>query len=666
MLRLTLIAAVACALFLTPAIARPFTIDDALAIRDVSSPRLSPDGNSIAFVVTRNDLEADEKKTQIFVALRDGGALRKMTADSYSAYDPRWSPDGAYLSFIALRDDVDANAAPQVYTLDLRGGDAEAYTAVPQGVEGHEWAPDGKRMLLVIRDESAAAREARLAAEAGDEAKARPFVIDRRQFKEDGVGYLDRSRAHLYLLEARGGEPLQITFGDFEDSEPAWRPDGAEIAFVSNRTEEPDANHNTDIWIVSAEAKAKKRAPRRLTANIGPDRAPAWSADGARIAYVSATQPELLWYATSHLAIIDAAGGKPRLVTAALDRNIDSPRFAPGGDAVIATIEDNAEQKVAEILLADGTVRPLIAGADAVFEFDLHPSGAIAAPVSRPDLPGEIFLYADGNLSQTTRLNEAALSGVEFSAPINSSVESADGTPVQSFLYPAARRRKKAPGFLFIHGGPTGQYDHSFDATAQLFAARGYAVIMPNPRGSSGWGQDFAAAIFADWGNKDFSDVMAAADEAVARGLADEKRLVVGGWSYGGILTNYVITKTARFKAAISGASEVVYVGNYGHDIYQREWELELGLPWEARDAWERITPFYDVAKVKTPTLVIGGKEDWNVPIVNSEQLYLALKRLGVSTELVVYPGEDHSIGRPSFIRDRWERYLDWYAKHLR
>ncbi len=666
MMRRPLIAAIACAQFLAPAIARPFTIDDALAIEDVSSPRLSPDGGSIAFVVTRNDLEADEKKTQIFVVSRDGRELRKMTADGYSADQPRWSPDGAYLSFIALRDDVDASAAPQVFTLDLKGGDAEAYTAVPQGVEGHEWSPDGKRMLLVVRDESDDARDARLAAEAGEAAKARPFIIDRRQFKEDGVGYLDRTRAHLYLLGARGGEPAQITFGDFEDSEPVWRPDGAEIAFVSNRTEEPDANDNTDIWIITADAKARKRAPRRLTVNIGRDRARAWSADGARLAYVAAIRPDLLWYATNHLAVIDAAGGEPRLVTAALDRNIDSPRFAPGGAAVIATVEDNAAQKVAEISLADGAVRPLIAGADTVFEFDLHPSGAIAAPVSRPDLPGEIFLYADGKLSKATRINAAALAGVEFSAPINSTFDSADGTRIQGFVYPAAGRRRKAPGFLFIHGGPTGQYDHSFDATAQLFAAQGYAVIMPNPRGSSGWGQDFAAAIFADWGNKDFSDVTAAADDAVARGLASDNRLVVGGWSYGGILTNYVITKTTRFRAAISGASEVVFVGNYGHDIYQKEWELELGLPWEARKAWERITPFYDVAKVKTPTLVIGGKEDWNVPIVNSEQLYLALKRLGVPTELVVYPGEDHSIGRPSFIRDRWERYLAWYSTHLR
>ncbi len=646
---------------------RLFTIDDALAIKEVSSPTISPDGRWIAFVVARNDLKKDEAMTQIFIVSRDGAETVKLTADSYSASDPRWGPDGNFLGFLAARDDLDENAAAQVWTLNMKGGDAEAYTNVPRGVEGFEWSPDGARMLLVIRDESETDREARRAREEGEEEKQRPWVIDRRQFKEDGVGYLDRSRAHLYLVDKRDGEPEQITFGDYEDSEPQWRPDGAEIVFVSNRTKEPDANDNTDLFAVAADAKAKKREPRQLTANEGPDRAPSWSADGRRIAYVSAIEPKLLWYATSHLAVIDSEGGDPRLVTTALDRNIDAPRFSPSGDAVLATVEDNGEQKLAEIALDTGEVRPLIAGANTVFEFDLHPSGAVAAPVSRPDLPGEIFLYADQTLTQATRINEEATKGVRWAAPQNVTFKSADGTPVQGFLFaPARGAKKRAPTILRIHGGPTGQYDHSFDAAAQIFAGAGYAVIMPNPRGSSGFGQDFSAAIFAAWGEKDFADVMAAVDDAVARGLADEERLGVGGWSYGGILTNYVITKTVRFKAAISGASEVVYVGNYGHDIYQREWELELGLPWEAREAWEKITPFYDVAKVKTPTLVIGGKEDWNVPIVNSEQLYQALKRLGVDTGLVVYPDEDHSIDRPSFIKDRYERYLEWYGKYLK
>lgn len=666
MIRLLAAAALAFAAGGAVAEARNFTIDDALAVKDVSSARISPDGEWIAYVETRNDLEADEKKTGVFMVSRDGSQTLRMTAESYSAYDPRWSPDGKHLSFIAARTDLDENAAAQVYTLNLKGGDAERYTNVPQGVEGHSWSPDGKQLLLVVRDESEADRQARVAREEGDDEKARPWIIDRRQFKEDGVGYLDRSRAHLYLLDGRDGEPRQITFGDYEDSEPEWRPDGAEIAFVSNRTQEPDGNYNSDLWIVAAGPGEKNPKPRRLTTNDGPDRAPSWSADGKRIAYVCAVEPKLLWYATNHLAVIDAAGGEPRLVTKALDRNIDRPRFTASGDSVIATVEADAEQKVAEIALATGEVRPLIAGANTVYEFDLHRSGAVAAPVSRPDLPGEVFLYADGRLTQATRVNEKTLKDVRFASPLRTEFKSADGTIVQGFVYPATNGRKKTPAFLYIHGGPALQYDHSFDQTAQIFAANGYAVIMPNPRGSTGFGQAYAAALFADWGGVDFHDVMAAVDDAVARGIADEKRLVVGGWSYGGILTDHVITKTDRFKAAISGASEVIYIGNYGHDIYQLEWETELGLPWENRAAWERITPFYDVAKIKTPTLIVGGKEDWNVPIVNSEQLYQALKRLGVPTELVVYPDEDHSIDRPSFVKDRLERYLGWYRKYLK
>ncbi|MEK7266586.1 MAG: S9 family peptidase [Pseudomonadota bacterium] len=651
---------------LAPVNARDFTLDDVLSIKEVSAPRISPDGRNIAFVETRNDLDKDEKRSSIFVVTSDGSQTRRMTAENYSAFDPQWSPDGKYLSFIAARVDQDANAAPQVYTLDLKGGDALRYSNAPQGVESHLWSPSGDRMLLVIRDESAAAKEARLAREGGEDEKARPWIMDRRQFKQDGVGYLDRSRAHIYVLAERGGAPAQISSGDFEDAEPQWRPDGAEIAFVSNRTPEPDGNYNTDIWVVSSDPKVKGAKLRKLTTNEGPDRAPSWSPDGKHIAYVSSVAPKLLWYATNHLAIIDAAGGDARLVTQSLDRNIDRPRFTASGDSVIATVEDNAEQKVAVISLSTGQAQPLIAGADTVFEFDLHPSGAIAAPVSRPDLPSEIFLYTDSKLTQATWINDAALKGVKFSTPLNVTFKSFDGATVQGFIYPPVNGRKKAPGFLFIHGGPTGQYDHSFDRTAQFFAANGYAVIMPNPRGSTGWGQDFAAALFADWGGVDFGDVMAATDDAAARGIVDEKRLVVGGWSYGGILTDHVITKTNRFKAAISGASEVIYIGNYGHDIYQLEWETELGLPWENRDGWEKITPFYDVAKVTTPTLVIGGKDDWNVPVVNSEQLYQALKRLGVPTELVVYPGEDHSIDRPSFIKDRLERYLDWYGRYVK
>ncbi|MCA1801516.1 MAG: prolyl oligopeptidase family serine peptidase, partial [Rhodothermaceae bacterium] len=225
---------------------------------------------------------------------------------------------------------------------------------------------------------------------------------------------------------------------------------------------------------------------------------------------------------------------------------------------------------------------------------------------------------------------------------------------------------KKYPAILWIHGGPVAQFDHSFDFTPHLFSANGYVVLMINPRGSSGYGQAFSEILFADWGNKDYEDVMAAVDYAIDEGYADPERLGVGGWSYGGILTNYVITKTDRFKGAISGASEALYRSNYGHDHYQLTWELELGLPWETPEKWERISPFNDVANIVTPTLWIGGAEDWNVPILNSEQMYQAMKRLGRETLLVVYPGEHHGIRQPVFQKDRYERYLDWFGRFVK
>jgi len=224
----------------------------------------------------------------------------------------------------------------------------------------------------------------------------------------------------------------------------------------------------------------------------------------------------------------------------------------------------------------------------------------------------------------------------------------------------------KLPTILRIHGGPVAQYSTGFNLEWQMLAAKGFAVVAANPRGSSGYGREFSRAIWADWGNKDYDDVMAAVDTAIAMGVADPDRLGVGGWSYGGILTDHVISKTTRFKAAISGASEFNYLANYGTDHYQRQWEAELGLPWQNPALWMKLSPFYRLDKIVTPTLVVGGDADMNVPILGGQQLYQGLRRLGRETELVIYPGETHSIRRPSFQQDRLERYLAWYSKYLK
>ncbi|MDX1404820.1 MAG: S9 family peptidase [Woeseiaceae bacterium] len=642
------------------------SVDDILALKSIAAPSISPNGEWIAFEVERNDLEADEESTQLFMVSSDGTELLQLTADDYSASKPRWSPDGRYLGFIAAKGD-DEDAKAQVWTLDMRGGDSQAHSAVDQGVSDFRWAPDSKGMVLLIKDKTADDLAKEAAEEAGEDAKPPPYVIDRLQFKRDGVPYLDRSRTHLYFLGERGAEVRQLTFGDFDDSEPAISPDGRSVAFTSNRTEEPDRNDNTDIWLVSIDDSANVEAPRRLTRNPGTDRSPAWSHDGRHITYVSTVEPGLIWYATNHLGIVPSSGGEERLLTRALDRNVSSPRFAADDSSILFLLEDSAEEQLAAYNLDNQRVERLVSGPVAVSGFTVDDRGTVAMVLSTVEHPGEIFLLRDGKTHRLTHLNEAILGERHLAEVSNVTFKSEGGTEIEGFIFtpPDYRRGQRYPTILRIHGGPTSQYNHEFFADAQLFAAHGYVVVTSNPRGSSGYGQDFAAAIFADWGNKDYTDVMAAVDYAIAEGYADPQRLGVGGWSYGGILTNYVITKTDRFAAAITGASELNYIANYGHDHYQLEWELELGLPWEHRDTWERISPWNNVDKITTPTLVIGGKEDWNVPIINSEQLYQVLRRRGVDTLLVVYPDEPHSISRPSFKKDRYERYLDWYGKYL-
>jgi len=669
-------ALVAIAIILVPATyswsqdeadSRNITADDLLALKSVSDPRISPDGKWVAYTLERADSEADESSTQIFMVSSDGQDVIQLTADDYSASTPRWSPDGLQLGFLAAKGD-DEEAKIQVWTLDRRGGESQQYTAVDQGIGDFLWAPDGRKMLLTIRDKTADDLAKEAAEEAGEEAKPLPYVIDRLQFKRDGVPYLDRSRTHIYIISDREETPLQLTFGDYDDSQPAWSPDSSNIAFVSNRSEEPDSNDNDDIWVVSAEGDAASRGARLVTRNVGRDYAPSWSNDGKNITYVTVTEPDLIWYATNHLAIVPAVGGEERVLTAALDRNAGSPMFAPDDKSILFVLEDSAEQHLAQFDLATGRVNRLIAGEISVREFSLHPSGDIALLVSTAQIPGEVFLSHKGAMEQLSHTNDAILAEIELADVHNVTFPSADGTEIEGFIFtpPDYDPDETYPTILRIHGGPVSQYDFSFNRDAQLLAANGYVVVISNPRGSSGYGQDFSAALFAEWGVKDFADVMAAVDYAISEGYADPERLGVGGWSYGGILTNYVITKSERFAGAITGASEVNYVANYGHDHYQREWEAELGLPWENREAWEKISPYNDVDKITTPTLVMGGKEDWNVPIQNSEQLYQALRRRGITTQLVVYPDESHGISRPSFILDRYQRYLDWYDTHVR
>jgi dipeptidyl aminopeptidase/acylaminoacyl peptidase len=357
------------------------------------------------------------------------------------------------------------------------------------------------------------------------------------------------------------------------------------------------------------------------------------------------------------------------VLTGALDRNVLSPTFSPDGASVLFLLEDDRVYHLARVPAAGGEIERLVEGKRAIEDLSVGRDGRIALTSSTPRHPTEVFALEGRELRRLSAQNVAWLEQVRLAPVEEIAFRSRDGTPIHGFMVkpPGYREGTRYPTILRIHGGPVWQYFHDFaNLDWQVLAARGYVVLGVNPRGSSGLGEKFSTAIFAAWGEKDGDDVLAAVDHAVASGIADPARLGIGGWSYGGMLTNQVIARDRRFRAAISGAGQGNALAGYGTDMYALEYETELGTPWGNLDAWKRVSrPFLRADRIVTPTLFVCGQEDWNVPLVNSEQMYQALKSLGRTTELVIYPGESHAIERPSFVLDRMERYLAWYGEHL-
>ncbi len=657
---------------------RAITIDDFFQLRDVSQPELSPDGQWVAYAVRTRMLKEDKSEQRLWMVSTRGGDPIPLTAEGVSSSHPRWSPDGKYLGFSSARN----GGKNQVWLLNRLGGEAVRLTETVQGVNDFEWSPDSTRLVLILQDpkpeDAEAAKDKDKEKPAPKPKTPPPFVIDRLQFKQDTVGYLDRRREHLYVFDVASKKVTQLTSGDFDDSDPAWSPDGKSLAFTSNRsTPDPDRNYNTDIWVVAADNVARSAgAPpddkgahlTQVTTNPGPDRAPSWSPDGKWIAFVTQTDLKAMIYATHHLAIAPSTGGEAKILTVAFDRSVRRPRFSADGRSIYFIADDDGTQDLCRIAVTGGEVARPIGGRLNVNSYSLGKDGAIAAQIAMTDRPDEVYLSNGNDLTRLTKTNDALISQLRLSKVDYVHFKSKDGTAVSGYLYKPLDYTpgKKVPTLLNPHGGPVGQYSASFYHLAELYAANGYAVLLPNPRGSSGYGQKFCEAIFADWGNKDYQDDMAMVDYAVAQGIADPDKLGVGGWSYGGMSTDFIIAQTTRFKAAVSGASIALLPSGFGHDQYQKDYFSELGYPWENKAVWEKISPFYRVNNITTPALFMGGDIDWNVPIIGSEQMYQALKSLGRTTELVVYPGEYHGFTTPSHLKDRLERFLAWYAHYVK
>ena len=452
---------------------------------------------------------------------------------------------------------------------------------------------------------------------------------------------------------------------------------------MTKRGPDPDRTLNWDIYVIEPrEGASETQVTRFAGADSDPDweSRPAWSPDGKRIAYLQSGEDKWIYYKPWSLAVIDVASGE---VTrpAGVELNHTKPVFTPDGKSIIALVEESRVTHVSRIDLATGQVTALTTGPRFDFDFDAAANGRIAV-LGGDDLhpyrieavePGKRGLSPFRQSRKVTVprvvadhnewLKDRKLAPVE---PIE--FKSADGTPIHGFLVKPVDYvpGKRYPTILRIHGGPVYQFSHEFMEDWQVYAANGFAVVAANPRGSSGRGFEFANAIYADWGNKDTADVLAAVDHVVKMGVADPDRLGVGGHSYGGILTDQVIARDDRFKAAVSSAGAANFYGTYGYDMYTREYEFELGLPWRDREAYDRVSyPFFNVDKITTATLFLCEELDENVPCIGGMQMYQALKSLGVPTGLVIYPGEYHPVTIPSYLHDRMQRLLDWYGRYL-
>lgn len=640
---------------------RAINLDDLAKLQRVSGPVISPDGEWVLYTVGQVDTKDDKNQSHLWMVKWDGSVHLQLTYGKESASAPKFSPDGRYISFTSSRPGT--TKGDQVWVMDRRGGEAEQLTNITdQNIQTYAWSPDSKKLLLTLHPKAEPDPE-----EGKPPAPPKPIVIDRYHFKQDIQGYL-RNDAYnaLYLWDLTTKKTEKLTTDkNVNENEAEWSPDGKWIAFVSNHDQDPDRTNNTDVFVVEAKAGS---AAKKLTTWSGPDGGRlAWSPDSKSIAYAQGAKLELLEYSQARPAVVTLQGAVS-YPAAKFDRGVSQPSFSADGHLGYLVADDRNEYP-AEVELAGNGIKRQLSQQGAVMTWD-QAAGHTAVLYTNDTVPAEIYALENGALRKLTTHNDALVAELNLVSTEDIEAKDKEGIEVHGLLTRPAdfKAGTPVPMILFIHGGPNGQDAHAFDFLRQWLATRGYAELNVNYRGSSGRGQDYAKAIAADWGHFEVEDLLACVDKAIALGVADPNRLAVTGWSYGGILTDYTVATTDRFKAGISGAGVAAPMSFYGVDQYILQYDNELGPPWKNPQLYVKMSyPFLEIDKrIHTPMLFMGGTSDMNVPLIGGEQMYEALKSLGRPTELVAYPGQFHGFTRPSFIRDRYERWLGWWDKYLK
>ena len=654
---------------------RALTLDDHSRIVSIGDPQRSPDGLWVAYTVGSIDAEKDRRNTDVWMVKWDGSEQLQLTSSPDSESSPRWSPDNKYLAFVSSRGtEEERKRGGQIWLLNRAGGEAQRVSDFKGGVSDIQWSPDSTRLAFVAEDQDPADEPEKL--EGWKRKTAPPIVIDRYQFKRDRTGYLKQLYSHIGIFTVATKEAKIITKGNTDDQSPSWSPDGKQIAFLSKRGHaDPDRTSNEDLWVVDAREGAE---PRQITRTPeGEGGRPAWSPDGSRLAALMGDIDRYAQYSMNKLIVVPsnppASAGpatKPPIYMPSLDRPVSSVAWSADGQHLSFLLQDDRTNHLATVPAENpnGTAQRRTTGNRVISSPSPGKDGNFAVLVTEPTRMNEVYALEGSNLRQLTKHNDKLLSELQLATTENFQSKSKDGTDVHGLIVKPAgyKAGTKYPTLLIVHGGPNGQDQHSFSFDREFFAANGYVVLAINYRGGSGRGTAYQKAIVADWGNLEVMDLLGAVDEAVRQGIADPDRLGIGGWSYGGISTDATIATDTRFKAAVSGAGVALYMSLYGVDQYIIQYDQELGPPWKNKEAWTKMSHgFFNADKIKTPTLYMGGEKDFNVPIAGGEQMYQALKSLGVDTQLVIYPGQFHGLTIPSYERDRIQRYLNWFNKYL-